>query len=94
MVLAPEAAEDLIALHDQVALRASADVAMKYLDRVEAFCRGLGVGSERGRLRDEVRPGLRITSFERRLTLAFTVADDTVTILRVFRAGRNWEEAF
>ena len=51
----------------------------------------LGVGSERGNLRADIRPNLRIIGFERRLTVAFTVGDETVTILRIFSAGRNWE---
>lgn len=64
---------------------------MGYLERVEAFCLRLSVGSGRGRLRTDIRAGLRITGFERRLTIAFTVSDERVTILRVFAAGRNWE---
>ena len=40
------------------------------------------------------RPGLRIIGFERRLTIAFMVQEETVTVLRVFTAGRNWETSF
>lgn len=58
---------------------------------VEAFCTRLGVGSERGHRRDDIRPGLRIVGFEHRLTVAFAVDDDIVTVLRVFTAERNWE---
>jgi hypothetical protein len=58
---------------------------------VEAFCGRLSVGSERGHRRDDVRSGLRILGFEQRLTIAFTVDDETVTVLRVFTAGKNWE---
>lgn len=47
-----------------------------------------------GHLRSDIRPGLRILGFERRLTIAFVVGTETVTILRVFAAGRNWEETF
>jgi toxin ParE1/3/4 len=67
---------------------------MGYLKRVEAFCQRLSLGSERGHLRSDIRPGLRITGFERRLTIAFTVEEETVTVLRVFTAGRNWETSF
>ena len=54
----------------------------------------LAIGSERGHRRDDIRPGLRILGFERRLTLAFVVTDDQVTILRIFGAGRDWEQGF
>lgn len=47
-----------------------------------------------GHVRSDVRPGLRIMGFERRLTIAFTVDEETVTVLRVFTAGRNWETSF
>lgn len=94
VVLAPEAGDDLTELYDWIAGRASPQVAMGYLERVEAFLGGLSVGSERGHLRGDVRPGLRIVGFERRLTVAFTVEEDTVTVLRVFTAGRDWESSF
>lgn len=52
---------------------------------------GFALASERGRLRDGVRPGLRVIGFERRVTAAFTVGKDRVTILRLFYGGRDWE---
>ena len=36
--------------------------------------------------------GLRIIGFERRITIAFTVDDSQVTILRVFYGGKDWED--
>ncbi|RJK99940.1 type II toxin-antitoxin system RelE/ParE family toxin [Paracoccus siganidrum] len=93
VVFAPEAAEDLVGLYDWIAQQASPSVAMAYLERVEAFCLRLRIGSERGHLRADIRPGLRIIGFERRLTIAFVVGEDAVTILRVFAAGRNWEQS-
>jgi toxin ParE1/3/4 len=94
VVLAPEAADDLQGLYDWIAGRASPTVAMGYLDRVERFLAGLSIGAERGHLRSDVRPGLRIIGFERRLTVAFTVDDDLVTVLRVLRAGQDWGASF
>lgn len=94
VVLAPEAGDDLNELYEWIAGRASPQVAMAYLERVEAFLLGLSIGSERGQLRSDVRPGLRVVGFERRLTVAFTVDEDTVTVLRVFTAGRDWESSF
>jgi toxin ParE1/3/4 len=32
-----------------------------------------------------------ILGFERRITVAFTVSAERVTILRLFYGGRNWE---
>jgi toxin ParE1/3/4 len=44
-------------------------------------------------LRDDIRPGLRVVGFERRVTIAFAVGEAGVTIVRVFYGGQDWEEA-
>jgi toxin ParE1/3/4 len=93
VLFSPESATDLMELYEWISAEASPQVAMAYLERFEAFCGRLSVGSERGHRRDDVRPGLRILGFERRLTIAFTVDDELVTVLRVFTAGKNWETA-
>jgi toxin ParE1/3/4 len=87
VVFTPEAQDDLIQLYDWIAHRAGSAIALGYVERVEAFCLGLDVASERGTLRSDVRPGLRVTGFERRSTIAFTVSDDEVTILRYYGAN-------
>ena len=57
-------------------------------------CLGFDLASERGRKRDDVRPGLRIAGFERRVTVAFMVENDRVIILRLFYGGQEWEREF
>ncbi len=94
VVLAPEAGDDLADLYDWIAERASPQVALRYLERVERFLNDLSVGSERGHMRSDIRSGVRIIGFERRLTVAFTVDEDTVTVLRVFSAGQDWGSSF
>jgi plasmid stabilization system protein ParE len=88
---APEAESDLEALYDLIADAAAPEVARRYLERLEAFCSGMAHAAERGHRRDDIRPGLRIVGFERRVTIAFTIDDDRVTILRLFYGGRDWE---
>lgn len=91
VVFAPEAQNDLIALYDWLSETAGSQVALGYIERIEGFCQRLSVASERGHLRDDIRPGLRIIGFERRVTIAFIVEDDRVVILRLSYGGRNWE---
>jgi toxin ParE1/3/4 len=91
VVFAPEARHDLLQIYDQIAEPASPAMALAYVGRLEAYCRRFDLASERGRRRDDVRPGLRVVGFERRVTIAFTVGDSTVTILRLFYGGRDWE---
>jgi toxin ParE1/3/4 len=75
---------------DWIAERAGAETALAYAERLEAYCMGFEFAGERGTRRDDLRPGLRITSFERRVTVAFTVTDTEVTILRLYYGGQNW----
>jgi toxin ParE1/3/4 len=91
--LSPEAERDLVALYDYIAEEASPRIAASYLDRVEDYVRGFEFTAERGTQRDDVRPGLRTVGFERRITIAFTVTDDAVTILRLFSGGQDWRIA-
>jgi toxin ParE1/3/4 len=88
---APEARDDLLALYDWISVKASPQIALGYIERVEAYCNDFDFASERGLARDDIRKGLRIIGFERRLTIAFIVSDTTVTILRLFYGGQNWE---
>ena len=90
--ISQDARADLIALYDWIAEATSPAIALSYIERLESYCRGFDLASERGHLREDVRPGLRIVGFERRVTIAFTVENDRVIILRIFYGGRNWSE--
>lgn len=92
IVFAPEARADLLALYEWISAKASPDVAMAYIGRFERYCSGFDLASARGHARDDIRPGLRIIGFERRVTIAFMVTDQAVTILRLFYGGQNWED--
>lgn len=54
------------------------------------FCDALAFGAERGSLRDDIRPNLRVIGFERRISVAFVVEGDRVVVLRLFYGGRDW----
>jgi len=85
----PEALSDLIDLYDYIAVRDGAERAIGYIDRIEQFCGNLSTFPERGTRRDDLRPGLRVVGFERRATIAFQVAGQSVTILRILYGGRD-----
>jgi toxin ParE1/3/4 len=92
VIYAPKAGDDLDWIYDTIAGASSAVTADGYDQRIRAFCERLDYGSERGSLRDDLRPGLRIIGFERRVTVAFIVEPHQVVILRVFYGGANWED--
>ncbi len=93
VVYSPEVEADLNSLFDFIAVRSNDQTALNYISRIEEFCNGLGLASERGTLRNDIRKGLRIVGFERRSVVAFTVEVDRVVILRFFSGGQNWEAA-
>lgn len=48
-----------------------------------------------GRARDDVRPGMRTTTFKRRTVIAYLVEEASgqtvITVLGVFHGGQDWE---
>lgn len=89
--IAPEARKDLFEIYNWIADAVGPQTALRYIERLETYCAGLALASERGTQRNDIRMGLRTIGFERRATIAFTVSRDHVTILRIFQGGRDWE---
>ena len=87
------AERDLFAIYDFISDRAGPEIAFRFVGRIEAYCRGLGVTPERGTRRDDLRPGLRTLGFKRRATILFEVdhGRQQVVIHGVYYAGRNFE---
>lgn len=94
IVFSPEAEANLVEIYRYIAERASPTTAKRFTDAIVAYCEGLASSPHRGTLRDDVRSGLRTVGFRRRVTLAFTVAENTVTILGVLYGGRDIESTF
>ncbi len=88
---AAAALDDLTAIFDFIAARASPNTAERFVLRLEAACLSLDIALFRGAARDDLRPGLRTVGFERRATIVFTVieAKGEVVILGVFYGGRD-----
>lgn len=89
-----QAQDDLFAIETWLETEAGKDRARRYVDRLIEKCMRLDLASRRGTGREDLFEGLRIVGFERRITIAFVVDDLEVVILRIFRAGQNWETEF
>lgn len=89
---APEADDQLEALFLHVAGRSSVATAAHYLSAVVQTCERLSMFPHRGVLRDDIRPGLRVTHHKGRTIVAYAVADELrrVTILGVFHGGQDY----
>ncbi len=94
VVFTPESQADLLTLYDTVAEDGGSTRALDYVERVQAACLRLGTFPERGARRDEIRPGLRVVGFERRIAIAFHVGAGRVVIDRVLYGGRDFGTSF
>jgi toxin ParE1/3/4 len=87
----PQAEVDLVNLYNYIAAESGLDVAGGYIDRIEAACLSLSSFPERGRKRNDIRPGLRILGFERRASLVFQIRKAEVVIVRILYGGQDLE---
>jgi toxin ParE1/3/4 len=91
VVFSPEAEEQLAALYSYIASAASPDIAARYTEAIVSYCESLHAVPRRGTMRDDVRPGLRITNYKKRAVIAFAVDPEQVSILGVFYGGQDYE---
>jgi toxin ParE1/3/4 len=80
---------DLISLDNYIAPRSGRTQASRYVDRVRTFCVSLDTFPERGHQHDRIWPGVRVVGFERRVSSAFRVKLESVTIARVLYGGQD-----
>jgi plasmid stabilization system protein ParE len=74
VVYAPEAEAQLLALYFHIAATASPEIAANYTDAILEQCESLKTFPMRGAQREDIRPGLRVFGFRRRVSIAFEVA--------------------
>lgn len=89
ILFSPEAQADLLELYDYIAICSEPERAMRYIERIDALCRSLETFPERGIRRDDIRLGLRVMGFERRVNIAFQIGPEAVTILRILMLDVN-----
>jgi len=75
IIFTPLAKRHLDSLHQYITSHASEERTDKYADRIVAFCKSLTTFPMCGAPRDDLLPGLRVTGFDRRVTIAFIVTE-------------------
>lgn len=88
-VFSPEAETHLAELRRYITDQASLKVAQRFTDAIVDHCLGLNVFPNCGVPRDDLRPGLRTISFRGRVTIAYAVDSDVITILAILYAGQD-----
>jgi toxin ParE1/3/4 len=87
----PEAEAQLVALYRYIASEASPAIARSFTDTIVDRCEKLAISPHRGSPRDDLRLGLRTLAHRRRVTIAYAVEAEEVSILGIFYGGRNLE---
>jgi len=85
------AQQQIEALEHYIAGAASPAVASSYIDALVEHCNSLSHFPNRGTIREDIRPGLRITHFRKRIAIAFNVKGSRVNILGIFYGGQDYE---
>ena len=94
VIFTPLAERHIDSLHEYITTHASEERADGYVSRIVDFCNGLSTFPLRGTQRDDLLSGLRVTGFERRVTIAFIVTAEAVLIEGIFYGGRDFEAEF
>ncbi len=90
-IFTPLAERHIDKLHVYISEQSGEARADGYIDRIVDFCNGFVNFPRRGTSRDDILPGLRITGFEHRVTIAFVVMADAVLIEGIYYGGREYE---
>ena len=91
VIFSPEAEAHLLSIYDYVASEASPETARRFTDAITDYCAGLTSFPERGHKRDDLRAGLRIIGFRRRVAIAFTIGNSQVDVIGIFYGGQDYE---
>ena len=93
VVFSPEAEEQIVALYGYIADAASPDMASQYIEAIISYCESLHTFPLRGTARDDVRPGLRITNYKKKIVVAFEADTHAgqLSILGLFYGGQDCE---
>jgi plasmid stabilization system protein ParE len=94
LVFLPEAQGDLDDLYEWIADSGGERIARHFVDRLRTFCDNIALAPERGQRRDDLMPGLRFAGYRRRATIAFTIEERAVVIIRVLYRGRDVDALF
>lgn len=87
----PESNRDLEETYEFIALEASPAIAFLYTEAIRSFCLELSYSPHRGTERINLRRGIRVVGFRRRVAIHFRVSEENqlVSIARILYAGRT-----
>ncbi len=94
VIYSPKAQSQLSNIFEFISAKASEEIAAKFVTSIIDYCDGFETFPERGLLRDDLRNGLRIIGYKKRVTIAFYVDEINVVILGIYYGGQDFEGDF
>jgi len=91
IVFSERSRQQLLELYDFIADSSSPESAYRFTSELSQHCRSLADFPFRGASYNHVHQSLRTLVFRGRVTITYSVDTDTVTILGIFYAGRDWQ---
>lgn len=91
VAFSPEAEAQLVGLYEYLAANASPTIAASYTSDIVERCERLGETPLPGVARDDIRRGMRLTFFRRRVAIAYSVLAKSVTVLAIFYGGQDYK---
>ncbi|MCU9995929.1 type II toxin-antitoxin system RelE/ParE family toxin [Mobiluncus mulieris] len=92
VVYSARAEQQLWELQDYIAVKSGfLDVGESFISEIVDFCDSMGELPLLGTLHEDLRPGLRIVGFRRRVVIAYVARAKRIEILGVFYGGQDYE---
>jgi plasmid stabilization system protein ParE len=82
VVMSDEADAQLRTIRRYIASSSNADIASHYTNGIAGFCQSLHTFPHRGSSRNDLRPGLRVIGYRKRVAILFEVDDGALTVTR------------
>lgn len=93
----PEAEAQLNDLDDWISEAATPVVAQRFVRAVMDHIDAILIFPYAGRPRDDIRPGMRTTTFRKRTLIAYDIEDTAtgvvVNVIGIFHGGQDWQGA-
>jgi plasmid stabilization system protein ParE len=94
VVYTPTALRQFEALEAYIAENASSQTAQRYVAGIIRFCESPTLFPQRGALREDLGPQVRLVGYRRRVVIVTQIDGDKLAIVGVFYGGQNLEAAF
>jgi plasmid stabilization system protein ParE len=91
VALTPEAQGQLFELYRCIVAAASPVVAERYIYTIITYCEWFRIFPQRSNRRDDIREGLHVTIYRKRVVISFDVDAEQTSVIGSFYGGHDYE---